>query len=87
VNDRGQYRWKQSDLPSRVARQAARSAISRYFKVPPKEFVFLNRKLIGVYTFIAVLNAEFNGEDLLREYLYGDPGTPDASSTNQMTKP
>lgn len=73
VNEHGQYRWKQSDLPSRVARQAARSAISRYFRVPPKEFVFLNRKLIGVYTFIAVLNAEFNGEDLLRRYLYGSP--------------
>jgi predicted unusual protein kinase regulating ubiquinone biosynthesis (AarF/ABC1/UbiB family) len=87
VNDKGQYRWKQSDLPSRVARQAARSAISRYFKVPPKEFVFLNRKLIGVYTFIAVLKAEFNGEDLLQQYLYGDPGTPDASSTNQITNP
>jgi predicted unusual protein kinase regulating ubiquinone biosynthesis (AarF/ABC1/UbiB family) len=78
LNDSGEYRWKQSDLPSRVARQAARSAISRYFKVPPKEFVFLNRKLIGVYTFIAVLNAEFNGEPLLKTYLYGDPGTPEA---------
>ena len=73
VNEKGEYRWKQSDLPSRVARQAARSAISRYFKVPPKEFVFLNRKLIGVYTFIAVLNAEFNGEPLLKTYLYSDP--------------
>ena len=72
TNDQGQYRWKQSDLPSRVARQAARSAISRYFRVPPKEFVFLNRKLIGVYTFIAVLKSEFNGEDLLRRYLYGE---------------
>lgn len=70
VNEQGEYRWKQSDLPSRVAREAARSAISRYFKVPPKEFVFLNRKLIGVYTFIAVLGAEFNGEKLLRQYLY-----------------
>ena len=87
VNDSGEYRWKQSDLPSRVARQAARSAISRYFKVPPKEFVFLNRKLIGVYTFIAVLNAEFNGEHLLKQYLYGDPGAPDALSTSQITKP
>mgnify|MGYP005838811867 CR=1 FL=1 len=86
VNEQGQYRWKQSDLPSRVARQAARSAISRYFKVPPKEFVFLNRKLIGVYTFIAVLNAEFNGESLLRAYLYEDPDTPDVSSTSQITK-
>ncbi|SFR73938.1 Predicted unusual protein kinase regulating ubiquinone biosynthesis, AarF/ABC1/UbiB family [Marinobacter daqiaonensis] len=72
VNDKGQYRWKESDLPSRVAREAARSAVSRYFKVPPKEFVFLNRKLIGVYTFIAVLRAEFNGETLLRKFLYGD---------------
>ncbi len=74
VNSHGQYRWKQSDLPSRVAKQAARSAISRYFRVPPKEFVFLNRKLIGVYTFIAVLHSEFNGEDLLRKYLYDDAG-------------
>jgi len=78
VNERGEYRWKQSDLPTRVARQAAKSAISRYFKVPPKEFVFLNRKLIGVYTFIAVLNAEFNGETLLKNHLYGEPGTPEA---------
>lgn len=78
VNDQGQYRWKQSDLPSRVARHAARSAISRYFRIPPKEFVFLNRKLIGVYTFIAVLYSEFNGEDLLRAYLYPDQnGYPD----------
>jgi predicted unusual protein kinase regulating ubiquinone biosynthesis (AarF/ABC1/UbiB family) len=80
VNDKGQYRWKQSELPSRVARQAARSAISRYFRIPPKEFVFLNRKLIGVYTFIGVLNSEFNGEDLLRKYLYGKPSMQDDGS-------
>src|SRR5680860_34265 len=84
VNDKGQYRWKQSDLPSRVARQAARSAISRYFRVPPSEFVFLNRKLIGVYTFIAVLYSEFNGEPLLRKYLYDE--MPDASATSQISK-
>jgi predicted unusual protein kinase regulating ubiquinone biosynthesis (AarF/ABC1/UbiB family) len=72
LNDSGQYRWKQSDLPNRVARQATRSAISRYFRIPPREFIFLNRKLVGVYTFIAVLGAEFNGEPILRRYLYGD---------------
>ncbi|WP_100640110.1 ABC1 kinase family protein [Marinobacter salexigens] len=87
INSKGQYRWKQSDLPSRVARQAARSAISRYFRVPPREFVFLNRKLIGVYTFIAVLHSEFNGEPLLRKYLYGEgDDMPDASATSQITK-
>ncbi|KAA1173168.1 AarF/ABC1/UbiB kinase family protein [Marinobacter salinexigens] len=85
VNGEGQYRWKQSDLPSRVARHAAKSAISRYFRVPPKEFVFLNRKLIGVYTFIAVLHSEFNGEPLLKRYLY-DATAADASTTTQSTK-
>lgn len=87
VNAQGEYRWKQSDLPSRVAREAARSAISRYFRVPPREFVFLNRKLIGVYTFIAVLQAEFNGEDLLRRYLYGQgAATGDQDSAAHNTK-
>jgi predicted unusual protein kinase regulating ubiquinone biosynthesis (AarF/ABC1/UbiB family) len=81
VNGAGQYRWKQSDLPSRVARQAARSAINRYFRVPPKEFVFLNRKLIGVYTFIAVLQAEFSGEPILRCYLYPENTKSDTSAS------
>ncbi|PIE43102.1 MAG: ABC transporter [Gammaproteobacteria bacterium] len=69
LNSMGQYRWKQSDLPGRVAKRAAVSAINRYFKVPPKEFVFLNRKLVGVYTFISVLGAEFNGEDILLKFI------------------
>lgn len=68
-NAEGEYRWKASDLPSRIAKRAARSAISRYFKIPPKEFVFLNRKLVGVYTFISVLDAEFNGQELLQKYI------------------
>lgn len=72
LNVKGEYRWKQSDLANRVAREATRSAISRYFRIPPREFVFLNRKLVGVYTFMSVLEAEFSGEPILRQYLYGD---------------
>ncbi len=69
LNEQGEYCWRDSDLPSRIAKRAARSAISRYFKIPPKEFVFLNRKLVGVYTFISVLNGQFNGRDLLAAYV------------------
>lgn len=69
LNAEGQYRWRDSDLPSRIASRAAKAAFSTYFRVPPREFVFLNRKLIGVYTFIAVLGAEFNGADILEKYL------------------
>lgn len=69
LNEQGEYCWTQSNLPTRIAKRAAVSAVSRYFKVPPREFVFLNRKLVGVYTFISVLNAEFNGRDLLSKYV------------------
>mgnify|MGYP006995715876 CR=1 FL=1 len=69
LNAQGEYRWLHSNLPSRVAKRAAKSAINRYFKIPPKEFVFLNRKLVGVYTFVSVLDAEFNGRDLLKKYI------------------
>jgi predicted unusual protein kinase regulating ubiquinone biosynthesis (AarF/ABC1/UbiB family) len=65
----GKYLWYESDLPTRIAKRAARSALSRYFKIPPKEFVFLNRKLVGVYTFISVLHARFNGEAVLKGYI------------------
>lgn len=68
-NEKGEYCWRDSDLPSRIAKRAAVSAISRYFKIPPKEFVFLNRKLVGVYTFISVLNGQFNGQDLLEPFV------------------
>lgn len=68
-NSVGDYSWKRSNLPTRVARRAAVSAISRYFQVPPKEFVFLNRKLVGVYTFISVLDGQFNGESILSPFV------------------
>lgn len=64
LNAQGEYRWAHSRLPKRAGKHAAQSAISRYFAVPPKEFVFVSRKLLGVYSFIAALEAEFNPPDL-----------------------
>ncbi|KZZ61605.1 ABC transporter [Oleiphilus sp. HI0125] len=72
-DESGAYLWAESDLPTRIAKTAARSAVSRYFKIPPKEFVFLNRKLVGVYTFISVIGAQFDGEPHLRRFLYIKP--------------
>ncbi len=69
LNEHGEYKWKDSNLPSRIAKRAAKSSFSRYFRIPPKEFLFLNRKLIGVYTFIAVLDAQFNGASILQPYV------------------
>jgi len=71
LNKRGEYCWKASDLPSRIGKRAAKSSFGPYFAIPPKDFVLLSRKLIGVYTILSVLDAQFNGDWVLEPYLYG----------------
>ncbi len=60
------YRWGQTDLPTRVAAAVSKAAMSRYFRVPPREIVFLHRRLVGVFVLLAVLDATIKGRDLLQ---------------------
>lgn len=69
LNSKNEYCWGKSDLPKRAAKFATKSAISKYFAIPPKEFAFLSRKLLGVYSFISALDAEFNPTGILDKYL------------------
>jgi hypothetical protein len=57
---KGHYRWGQSDLPMRAANVAARNSLTRHFQVPPREIVFLHRRLAGVFIMVATLGAELN---------------------------
>ena len=56
----GRYRFGASDLPMRVSQAAARSALSLNFRVPPREIVFLHRRLAGVFIALATLRAELD---------------------------
>jgi predicted unusual protein kinase regulating ubiquinone biosynthesis (AarF/ABC1/UbiB family) len=69
INEQGEYCWAKSKLIKRAAKQAARSSFSLHFTVPPQEFALIARKLTGVFTFIVVLDAEFNGHDILKNYV------------------
>ncbi len=69
LNEHGEYCWRRSKLPKRAAYLAGKASLSTYFTMPPTEFMFINRKLVGVYTFIRTLNAEFNGYKSLRPHL------------------
>lgn len=69
LNARGEYCWARSDLPMRAANIAARNALSVYFRIPPREIVFLHRRLMGVFVMCSVLGAEFNARDLLLDAL------------------
>jgi predicted unusual protein kinase regulating ubiquinone biosynthesis (AarF/ABC1/UbiB family) len=69
VNSAGEYLWAESKLPKRAGKHAAKSALSKHFKVPPKEFTLLSRKLLGVYSFIAALQGEFNASEIAKRYI------------------
>lgn len=67
----GRYDWKHSDLPKRVAAQAFRmkDAIGFKLRVPPREIVFLDRKMGGVFIFLASLGVRLNAREILDRYL------------------
>lgn len=65
----GKYDWRKSQLHARVIKQAGESMASRYFSVPPKEFMFISRKFIGAYTFMTVIDAHTNMRKMLEAHL------------------
>lgn len=69
LTSQGEYCWGQSDLPWRVSKAVSRAAISRWFRIPPREIVFLHRRLGGVFVMLAVLDAEINARPMLANYL------------------
>lgn len=69
MDDQQRYDWKQSQLHSRVLQRASKSMASRYFNVPPKEFMFISRKFIGAYTFMTVIEAKTNVHAMIQKYI------------------
>ena len=69
LNDQGEYCWGRSRLMQRVGKHAASSAATRHFATPSRDFALIVRKLTGVFTFITVLNAEFNGHHIAHRYI------------------
>ena len=56
----GHYRFADSKLPMRVSQLAARNSLSRAFRLPPREVVFLHRRVGGVYVALTALAAEID---------------------------
>ena len=60
-----QYDWGASDLPRRAGKLVARNALTRYFRIPPREIVFLHRRLSGVFILLAALGAKWDARPVL----------------------
>jgi predicted unusual protein kinase regulating ubiquinone biosynthesis (AarF/ABC1/UbiB family) len=70
LNKRGEYQWAKSGLISRTGKKVAGSVTSRHFTMPTGDFALIARKLTGVFTFIAVLEAEFNAWELIQPFMH-----------------
>lgn len=68
LNERGEYCWSRSQLTRRVGKMAADSAFTRHFTTPSRQFAMIARKLTGVFTFIVVIDAQFNAADIVRRH-------------------
>ncbi|MEL7399853.1 MAG: AarF/UbiB family protein, partial [Pseudomonadota bacterium] len=69
LTDSGEYRWAHSKLPKRAAKLGAKSAFDKDFEMPPKEFAFISRKLLGVYNVLSTLDAELKPPAWLSGYV------------------
>jgi hypothetical protein len=56
----GGYLYGESDIAVRVSQKAATSAMSLHFQIPPREIVFLHRRMTGVLVTLASLNTDLN---------------------------
>lgn len=65
INAQGGYRYADSDMLSRAAAAAARSALTRFYRVPPPELASLHRRLMGVFVMLQALRAEFSARGRL----------------------
>lgn len=63
------YDWGVSDLPKRVARKGSRIILNFRLRLPPREIVFLDRKMGGIFIFLAVLKVKINGREILAKFL------------------
>ncbi len=69
VDGKGCYLWAKSDLPSRITQLATRYALSFKMRPPPREVLFLDRKIGGVFIILKILDARFEGHKYLAEWL------------------
>jgi predicted unusual protein kinase regulating ubiquinone biosynthesis (AarF/ABC1/UbiB family) len=68
VDRNGCYIWSKSDLPSRIASLATKYALSFKVRAPPREVLFLDRKIGGIFIIMKVLDARFKGHKVLEDF-------------------
>ena len=68
IGDGQGYHWAQEDLVGKMT-ELAKDAIFTFKRAPPREAVFLDRKMVGTYTLLVKLGLRMGPRKLIYEYL------------------
>ena len=63
------YLWGQTDIIERLTELAKNAVFTFKLRTPPREAIFLDRKMIGMYTIMAQLKLRMGPRKLLQKYL------------------
>ncbi len=63
----GAYRWGQGDVFVEAGKLLSRAAASVHFKMPPREIIFLHRRLAGVYMLLGHLDCTLDMRSQLND--------------------
>lgn len=65
----GEFDFRATDLPQRMKAMAPRIITTFKFRAPPREILFLNRKMIGTFFFLGAIGARFAPRPFIEKYL------------------
>lgn len=63
------YEWGRTDVIQKLTRLAKDAVFTFRIRTPPREAIFLDRKMIGMYFFLSSLGVRFGPRKLLKHYL------------------
>ena len=63
------YRWHENDLAQRIRAFLPKFILAFKLRPIPKDFIFLDRKIVGVYFFCSAIKAEFDPNPVLKRFL------------------
>lgn len=67
--ENSKYLWGKTDIPKKLMKVSGEAVFKLKLRPPPRECVFLNRKMAGVFIFLNRLDAELDPLPLMKEYL------------------
>ncbi len=68
-NSKEPFNWKENDLPKRVSKITWEIFRKFPLRTPPREVVFLDRKMAGIFIFLSVLDVKIDSRKVLAPYL------------------